>query len=170
MTRIRRLLRVSVDTISELLELSRADAGALQVRLIDSDLSPIIREVIDDYRGEATEKSQRVDLEEQSSLCVRTDLVRARQILGNLVSNAVKFTPKNGRILVRVVVTDSDQDSDSSRQFARVEVHDSGPGIPPVFRARVFDEFFRLPSTEHVSGTGIGLTISKTLATLIKAT
>ena len=166
--RIRRLLRVSLDTISELLDLARADAGALQVRLIESDLSSIIHEVIEDYRGEATEKAQQIDVEEQSSVRVRTDPVRARQILGNLVSNAVKYTPRSGRIVVRVVVSDADQDSDPSRQFARVEVHDSGPGVPPTFRVRVFDEFFRLPSTEHVSGTGIGLTISKRLATLIE--
>jgi signal transduction histidine kinase len=166
-TRIRRLLRVSVDTISELLDLARADAGALHVTLVESDLVPLVRDVIEDYEGAATEKGQTVALDVKGPVRVRTDVIRARQILGNLVSNAVKYTPKDGRIVIRVGESEA-EDGDRSPSFATVEVHDSGPGIPPAFRDRVFAEFFRLPSTEPVSGTGIGLTISKRMASLLQ--
>jgi signal transduction histidine kinase len=166
-TRIRRLLRVSVDTISELLDLARTDAGALHVTLVESDLVPLVRDVIEDYEGAATEKGQTIALDVKAPVRVRTDVVRARQILGNLVSNAVKYTPKDGRIVVRVGESEKD-DADQSPPLATVEVHDSGPGIPPAFRDRVFAEFFRLPSAERVSGTGIGLTISKRMASLIQ--
>lgn len=166
LTRIRRLLSVSLDTISELLDLARADAGAIHVAMVESDLSSIVRDVVEDYRGAATEKGQAIEVDVKSRVRVRTDVVRARQILANLVSNAVKYTPKDGKVLVRVGAA---PETDSrAAGFASVEVHDSGPGIPPAFRERVFAEFFRVPSTEHVAGTGIGLTISKRLANLIQ--
>lgn len=166
-SRTRRLLRVSLDTISELLDLARTDAGALRFTLVESTVSSLIHDVVEDYRGEAAEKGQTIEIEEAGGIRVRTDDTRARQVLGNLLSNAVKYTPDHGRILIRVRLPDA-HDAVATRGFAAIEVHDSGPGIPPTLRDRVFDEFFRLPSTERIAGTGIGLTISKRLATLLQ--
>jgi signal transduction histidine kinase len=79
------------------------------------------------------------------------------QLLNNLLSNAVKFTPERGRVAVEVQAQDS---------ACSVTVTDTGIGIPPGDRGRLFERFFRASSaTEHaIAGTGLGLAISKAIA------
>jgi signal transduction histidine kinase len=85
-----------------------------------------------------------------------TDPGRIAQVLTNLVGNAVKFSPREGRVDVRV----RDHDGRS-----RVEVRDEGPGIPPQDAERIFDRFVKASdaSTQHKPGAGLGLTISKAI-------
>jgi signal transduction histidine kinase len=92
---------------------------------------------------------------------VRTDASRCQQILGNLVSNALKYTPVGGRVRVS---GKAEADSWS------VTVADSGPGIPPDAIERVFEPFFRLARDEHsgVEGSGIGLAICRELVTQLQ--
>lgn len=92
---------------------------------------------------------------------VVTDASRCQQILGNLVSNALKYTPIGGRVLV------------SARADAHswsVSISDSGPGIPPDALELVFEPFFRLPRDEHsgVEGNGLGLAICRELVTQLQ--
>ena len=85
-----------------------------------------------------------------AAVTVRADRARLGQVLANLLGNALKFTPEGGRI--EVVVAESDGE-------ARVEVADTGPGIPPADRARVFERFWRGPAAAGVSGRGVGLAV-----------
>ena len=85
---------------------------------------------------------------------VHGDPVRLHQLLGNLLANAVKFTPAGGRVAVRVLLVG---------QFARLDVLDDGPGVPLNERSQLFDRFFRLASStdQGIPGTGLGLAIAK---------
>ena len=164
--RIRRLLGVALETIAELLDLARSDAGQLHVVAVDSDLVTLVREVAEDYRATALERGHTLEIEARDCLSIRTDPSRVRQILANLLGNAIKYTPPNGRLLIRTSV--GPVTGAAPPPSAVVEVHDSGPGIPADARDQVFEEFVRLPASENVSaGTGVGLTISKRLATLL---
>jgi signal transduction histidine kinase len=164
--RVRRLIGVSVATVSELLELSQAEAGRLRVERVATDLTRLVRETVDDYRASALERQLEIQLSvPDSAVELDTDPTRVRQIIGNLLSNAIKYTPTGGRIAVRLVVGAPDN---GKRPPVSVEVRDSGPGIPSELRGRIFEEFFRVPSTrEAANGTGIGLAISRQLARLL---
>ncbi|MDR1631779.1 MAG: response regulator [Dysgonamonadaceae bacterium] len=88
------------------------------------------------------------------------DPYRIKQILNNLISNAIKFTPENGLISIRASIEKGD--------VFRVSVKDSGPGVSEKDKNRIFEEFIRLEETkETVEGTGLGLTISKKLSSLL---
>lgn len=164
--RIRRLVDVALETIGELLELARAEAPGLQIELRDVDLNALVRDVAVDYAGAAREKALAVSVAPaDGQLQVRTDPARVRRIVANLLSNAIKYTPAQGTVTVRVRVEAPD---DGPRRRVGIEVRDSGPGIPPALRERIFEDFFRLPSAERMaSGSGIGLTISRQLARLL---
>jgi CheY-like chemotaxis protein len=94
---------------------------------------------------------------------VRTDPVRMRQCLTNLVNNAIKFT-ESGHVIVRTTLTES-----SGKPFLRFEVEDTGPGIDPRVRDKIFEAFEQADGsmTRKFGGTGLGLTITRHLAELL---
>jgi signal transduction histidine kinase len=156
--RIRRLVAQAVDTIGDLLELAHADSG-LQIEYTHADLGTVAGEVVDDHRGMARERG--LTLESAATpAAVVTDPRRARQVLANLVSNAIKYTPKGGVVRVGVV-------HDGGERVG-VEVRDTGPGIPPELREKLFEEFFRVRSAPGAAnGNGLGLAISRRIARLL---
>src|SRR5690606_30279436 len=93
---------------------------------------------------------------------ISADPSRVRQILGNLVSNAVKYTPAGGRITLRVTARDSGPRGEEGRWIA-VDVTDTGPGIPASEQEEIFREFTRL-EPDGTAGAGLGLSISRRLA------
>ena len=159
--RIRKLLRQSVDSIAALVTI--ADDGGiteLKLQFEPSDLASLTRDVMDDYRAAAIERSITLHGPAgDTSAPLVTDVRHVQHILGNLLSNAVKYTPRGGRVVVQVFA------ANETTSRARVEVRDSGPGIPPTLRKRVFEEFFRANGVpDEVRGNGIGLSISRRLA------
>lgn len=159
--RIRRLVEQSVDTVTDLLELAHADSGGLQVEYEHTDLAVLGREAVDDHHGSAVERGLTLTFEGEAAPLV-TDPRRVRQILSNLISNAVKYTPAGGHVTVAVV---TDGGPAGSRRLG-LRVTDDGPGIPPELRQRVFEEFFRVGGDE-ARGNGLGLAISRRIARLI---
>jgi signal transduction histidine kinase len=162
--RIRRLVHMSVQTVTDLLELARADGGDLPVEYADVDLATIVADLVDDHRGMAQEHGLTLCATTEPTPIV-TDPLRVQQVLANLLSNAIKYTPRHGIINIKVV-----RDSQGKRQDERVgvEVRDTGPGIPVELRARVFDEFFRVrASGVSTNGNGLGLAISRRIARLL---
>jgi signal transduction histidine kinase len=86
-------------------------------------------------------------------------------VLDNLVSNAIKYTPPGGSVAVGVSRTDGDG---RGEPHIAISVRDNGPGIPAEFREKIFDEFFRAPTTDPaVSGNGLGLAISRRIAHML---
>jgi len=144
--------------INDILDLSKIEAGRLQLT-IENVLVPIsFAEVVDTMRPLADKKSQRLLQEAPSNLGVRADATRFKQVLMNLIGNAIKFTPEAGeiRVLARRL-----------NGVVRIEVRDSGPGIPAEEQRRIFEAFYRIgESDQKVEGTGLGLAITQRLVQL----
>jgi PAS domain S-box-containing protein len=144
--------------INDILDLSKIEAGRLQLAIEMVHLETCVGEAVDSLRPLVDKKSQDLLQQIPARLNVRADGTRLRQILTNLIGNASKFTPEGGKIEV------------SARKVgdtARIEVRDSGPGIPPEEQQRIFEAFHRLKQSERaVEGTGLGLAITKSLIEL----
>ena len=167
--RLRSLLTATLDTVNDLVELSRADAGALPIDRRAADLAGIAHEMLDDFRpnGDAAGLQLSFVLVAPPAGAIplmTTDAARVRQVLGNLLSNAVKYTPRGGTVQMRVSMLRDDDLGD----VVACDVCDSGAGIPDGLRERVFEEFFRVPATVAMApGTGVGLAIARRVARLL---
>jgi signal transduction histidine kinase len=163
--RIRRLVLSALDTINDLVELSRADEGQLHITRMPTDVGSLVPEVVADYQAAA--QSAKLQMSIDSALehvSVQTDPKRVRQILGNLLSNAIKYTPAGGSVHVCL----ERRTQARPGEWYAIEVRDTGRGIPEEHREDVFVEFYRLPDAATIaSGTGIGLAISRRLARLL---
>ncbi|MCC7442763.1 MAG: response regulator [Bdellovibrionales bacterium] len=164
-TRIRDNGRLLLQLIDDILDLSKVEAGRLRIRHAPVNVMSVAREVISDLSDRALGKGLRLRLVEENAPppCVRTDQLRLRQILTNLVGNAVKFTEK-GRVELKLSHL---QGSPMIQLVA--EVRDTGPGMDPDQAKRLFEPFVQLdPSTgRRFGGTGLGLALSRHLARLL---
>lgn len=143
--------------INDLLDLSKIEAGMLEVRRDAVELGELVEGVFLQLRNMAQEKGINLEAdipEHLPSLC--GDAERLNQVFVNLVHNALKFTSSGGRVSVTARV-DGDK--------CRIEVSDTGMGIPPSELPRIFDKFYQVDSssTRKQSGTGLGLTITRRL-------
>jgi signal transduction histidine kinase len=160
--------------INDLLDLSKVDAGKLVLHLTSADLRDLVAGILRDTSSLVGQRSQRVLTElSGDTLIVKADEVRIRQVLFNLVSNAVKFTPEGGEISIRALRTTAplplpadragDQPGLVPRDAVWVAVGDTGPGIKPEDMGLLFQEFSQVdesPSRRH-EGTGLGLALCR---------
>jgi signal transduction histidine kinase len=152
-------IAAALDLVQDLLEIAQAEAGHLELSPALTDLRDLVRNAADEYRAQAEAKGLAFEVLLPDSVPeVVTDGRRVRQVLGNLISNAVKYT-RSGRITVRLASPDGGA---GSRRLAIV-VEDTGPGIAPEQRPILFDEFVRLDPAA-ATGAGVGLTISNRIA------
>jgi signal transduction histidine kinase/DNA-binding response OmpR family regulator len=150
----RHLLRL----ISDILDLSKIEAGRMELSCEDLSVANTFGEVVSALRPLAEKKAQTLSSDADNSLAVHADATRFKQILMNLVGNAIKFTPEGGSIEITAQLTDRE---------VQVKVRDDGPGIPQEEQKRIFDAFYRLrKSGEAVEGTGLGLAITESLVKL----
>jgi signal transduction histidine kinase/CheY-like chemotaxis protein len=142
--------------INDILDLSKIEAGESRLELASIGPSAVVEEVVTGLGSLAREKSIQVKVVCDPDAVLRVDRRRLKQILYNLVSNAIKFTPENGHVSVKVA---PDRDS------LRFEVTDNGPGIAAEDQKIIFEEFRQAAtSTSGVKeGTGLGLAITKKL-------
>lgn len=157
----RRSIRQALELIQHLLELARAEAGQLELRMQETDLGALVDDVCDEFRASAEGKGLSMEVAVPSSLPrIETDPARVRQVFGNLMSNAVKYTPPGGHITVRADVRADG--ADGKRRLA-VAVSDTGSGISHDRLPMIFAEFTRFqPGTAE--GAGIGLAIGQKIA------
>ncbi len=149
--------------ITGILDISRIEAGGVNLDRASFDVSEVIVSALSTVAPTARRKRLTVEAELPPSLpAVLADRDKVRQVLVNLVGNAVKFTPEGGRVVVRAEpgALRRDSDCDGARGL-RVAVSDSGIGIPPDAMAKIFDPFFQVDSssTREYGGTGLGLSI-----------
>ncbi len=144
----RRLIRL----INDMLDLDRMQSNQLQIDRVPVDLAAVAARVCDDMQGagSARDVTVRCNAGEQE-LAVLGDADRLMQVIGNLVSNAVRVSPPAHAVTVSATRVDG---------MARVMVDDEGPGIPPAFRERLFRRFERA-NEQQGTGTGLGLAISR---------
>jgi signal transduction histidine kinase len=143
-----------LDLITDILELSALESGQLTLSFARVDLASLIAEVVREAKGLALGRPVVVRADVQEAALARADPRRVRQVLTNLVGNAVKFTQR-GEVLVTARVEDG---------WIRIGVHDTGPGISAQERAALFQEYRQ--STEERArrrGTGLGLAIARRL-------
>jgi signal transduction histidine kinase len=147
--------------IDDILDLSRVEAGRMDLELTDVDVAQLVEEVVGSLGGAAREGGIELTAQVPTGLVpLRTDRTRLRQVLFNLVGNAVKFTTV-GSVRVRVHASGSAPTS--------IEVIDTGIGIPADRLTRVFSPFEQADNTtrRRFGGTGLGLSISKSMCELI---
>jgi protein-histidine pros-kinase len=144
--------------VNDILDLSKVEAGKLEFRPELLHLASVVGEVISMLRSIAASKNISVSLEIEPSLeHVFIDPARFKQVLYNYLSNALKFTPDNGRVQVRV--------RPDANECFRLEIEDNGIGIEPRDLGRLFIEFQQLDAalTKKHPGTGLGLALTKRL-------
>jgi PAS domain S-box-containing protein len=142
--------------VGDLLFLAQMEAGKLSLEVGAVDLSAIAAESVETARPLAEEKDVTLTLATGPLALIAGDRARLAQLLDNLISNGIKFTPSGGRVDVRVR---------SQRGSAVIEVRDTGMGIPSDEQQHLFERFFRTSrATEQaIPGTGLGLAISKAI-------
>jgi PAS domain S-box-containing protein len=161
--RARQSIRRALELIANVLELARAEAGQVEVRQAPMDAGTIARDIVDEFRAQAHEKGLSLDIASiVESSSIESDAARVRQIVANLVSNAVKYTRAPGHIEVAVRVK-SDGGAPRPGDWIAIEVCDDGPGIPADKQRTLFSEFTRF-DPNAAEGAGIGLAISQRLA------
>lgn len=145
-----------LELINDVLDLSRIEAGRLELRLETVDMMAVIDEGLAAIRPQAVAKSLSLRASIPLTVWLRADRVRFKEILYNLLSNAVKFTPEGGKIQVAATTRDG---------VAEISVSDTGVGIPSEEQASIFDKFYQVGSTTSGlrEGTGLGLAITKQL-------
>ncbi len=149
--------------LEDMLTLARADAGHSDLMFEPVDLAELVREMCEKVRPLAELKQQELLVHgAQHGAEIRGDRSRVRRLVWILLDNAVKYTPRRGRIETVL---------DRSREAARFSIRDSGVGIAPALLPHVFERFFRAdPSRSQVEGTGLGLAIAKWIADAHHAT
>lgn len=147
--------------VEDLRMLALADAGELKLERIETDLDLLVEQIVERYKPQST--AHNIDLAfiknraPVKSCPVRVDPVRIEQILGNLISNALRHTPDGGYVRLKLGISSGE---------VRIEVQDSGAGIPKDSLDQIFERFYRADHSRSRSegGTGLGLAIARKLA------
>ena len=155
--------------INDILDFSKIEAGKLELDVADFDLRALLAESLELFAQPARRKglALQADLPTDGELVVRGDALRLRQIVTNLLGNALKFT-ENGEISLRLEVADA---GDERRQLS-LAVKDSGIGIPAAAQAQIFEHFRQADgsTTRKYGGTGLGLAICRRLVEMMGGT
>ena len=149
---IRRSAARAVRLIEDLLEMSRIEAGKLQLDLESHGVASLVHDAVELHQRNAAAGGIELDMEIAPRLpTIYVDGDRMLQVLDNLLSNAVKFTPQGGKITVRAKPDDGE---------VKFSVHDNGSGIEPEVRAHIFDRFWQAKRSDR-RGLGLGLGIAR---------
>lgn len=152
-TRIRGLTRLS----SELLDLSKIESGLINQERQALELGELIRSQVSFYREKADAKSIHLSMEKpKQKIHIMGNLTNIEEVISNLISNAIRYSPKDGKIDISLC---------EKSDCAQIKVSDTGFGIPEKDLPNIFDKFFRSKNknTRFINGTGLGLAIVKSI-------
>ncbi len=144
--------------INDLLDLSRIEAGKIDLKPTLLPLVALTKEVAESLRPVAVEKLISLEVaSSDASMAAWADRDKITQVLMNLIGNAVKFTPPHGKVSVAV--------DRNGVEWVKISIADTGPGIPPEEASKIFDKFYQIAQLgkQKAKGTGLGLAISKAL-------
>ena len=152
--------------VNDLLDMARLEAGAMTVNCLQQDIITQLRYLVGSFSSVATEKN--IDLQfspHSGEFIMDFDADKLMQIVSNLLSNALKFTPKDGKVEL------STENLLSQHSFS-IRVKDNGPGIAAEHLPQIFDRFYRIenPLLQSQSGSGLGLALTRELITLMNGT
>jgi signal transduction histidine kinase len=167
-TRMGRAAGSALAILDDLLTLSQAEAGTLTIHKAPVELALLLHEAVADYRPQVEHAGLELRTHFPAGpLSITTDAARVRQILGNLVSNAIKYTPAPGQVVLSAALKNG-QGTPGSGRWLALEVSDTGPGVPADQREKIFEEFYRIDATATtVKGFGVGLAMSRRTARLL---
>lgn len=150
--------------VNDMLDVSKIEAGKLEISLAPNDLCALVTRTVDFWRPQASNKGLvlNVDSSGAEGGAFMLDAGRVRQIVGNLVSNAIKFTDTGS--ITTVITTNELRDG---KIEALISVIDTGPGVPDAVAETIFAPFEQAPNNASRGGTGLGLFISRRLARLM---
>ena len=157
--------------VNDVLEVSRIESGQTKLEELPCNIKNIVDEVEVIIQGQAQEKTQTfiVDTSKVKDYYIYCDRLRVKEVLVNLLGNAVKFTPKGGKIELRII-----QNEPAPEGYANYEVHvkDNGCGMSPEFMGKMFLPFERerTSTVSGIQGTGLGLSIAKQFVDLMGGT
>ena len=161
---VRYLTRIKSNTdrlsrlINDLLDLSRIESGRVEIRSTSLSLTALAEEVAEQLKSLAAEKLIRIEVQPPDPrMTVWADRDKITQVLMNLIGNAVKFTPQNGKVTVALEKNGDD--------YVQISVADTGPGILSEEKNKIFSKFYQFADIdkEKPKGSGLGLAISKAL-------
>jgi signal transduction histidine kinase len=158
MGRVRMAGRHLLSLLENVMDMVRLDADAVTITAVPVRLRMVASEAVDLLAPAAAAKLQSLGLADGADVVVIGDQARIRQVLVNLLGNAVKFTPEGGTVTVETVARVVD-----GTPWGEVRVSDTGPGIPENERAAVFERYYRSAETAREPGVGLGLAISHAL-------
>lgn len=153
--------------INEILDFSKVESGKMEIEYMPVHLEKEMENLFSLFEANASTKSIRYHLEFDKSIapCLKIDMLRIKQILGNLIGNAIKFTPEQGEVALKISL---------SKRLPGLErilfsVHDTGIGIPKEKQSKIFEAFSQADSstTREFGGTGLGLSISAKLVAMM---
>jgi signal transduction histidine kinase len=156
--RVRMSGRHLLSLLDNVMDMARLSAGVLGVRDEAIDLREIAQQAVDMLTPASYAKHQTLRLACGPTIDVRGDAARTRQVLVNLIGNAVKFTPNEGNITVAVGAMRADE-----AEWGEIRVTDTGPGIAAAERDAIFEPYYRSEGTAALPGIGLGLAISHAL-------
>jgi len=148
--------------VNEMLDLSKLEAGKMELNLVHGDVINFIRYIIESFHSMAESQDKKMHyISSLDTLYAKYDEEKIRQIVSNLLSNALKFTSKKGDIYLSISL-------DNNNHLC-IKVKDTGKGIPEGQQHHIFDRFYQADSTHtrHAEGTGIGLALTKELIQLM---
>ena len=152
--------------VNDLLDMARLEAGAMTVNCLQQDIITQLRYLVGSFSSVATEKN--IDLQfspHSGEFIMDFDADKLMQIVSNLLSNALKFTPKDGKVELST-------ENLLSQHSLSIRVKDNGPGIAAEHLPQIFDRFYRIenPLLQSQSGSGLGLALTRELITLMNGT
>jgi hypothetical protein len=145
------------ETISAILRISAVENDVRKKQFKDFDLAAVCAQLLDFYEPLAESKGVTMIVDAGTPVSVRGDQDLMREALSNLIDNAIKFTPAGGTVRIKAGMAEG-------RPFALVS--DTGVGVPPQDRAKIFDRFYRGEQSGQAQGHGLGLSIAETIANL----
>jgi signal transduction histidine kinase len=150
-----------IATFDSILRIAQAEVGAGIEHFTDVDLSALVQDVVDLYAALAEEKQQHLTAVIENGITLKGDRNLLTQAFANLIDNAIKYTPQGGAIAIRL---------QAHGQEIKLEVADSGSGIPPEYHQKVKQKFFRLEQSRTSPGNGLGLSLADAAFQLHSAT
>lgn len=157
--KIKTSVNILTGILNDFLSLSKIEEGKVEVNSQDIDINKICKSVIEEMKGVTKGKKKLTFISEKDSIHLSSDPRILKNILFNLVSNAVKYTEDNkGKITVTTIVKDGE---------CFLSVEDNGIGIPQSDQKHLFQRFFRASNVENIQGTGLGLSIIRRYLSLL---
>ncbi len=159
-----------LNVINDILDMSKIEANKLELSFNDFDFKTMISKIVDVTGIRAQEKHQQITVNMDPNIpsFINCDELRLTQVITNLMSNSIKFTPENGNITLSA----AKQDEKDGEITMRIEVADNGIGISPEQQTRLFKAYSQAEggTTRKFGGTGLGLAISKRIVELMQGT